>query len=254
MISRRPTFQILDETEELLVLSKAPGVMVHPTRPSDERTMLHDIRELLAYEIAAGATPGIINRLDRETSGLVLIAKNSQASRRCGMAMQERKVRKSYLAIACGVPGEERFVVDEPILRLSETKDFAGEIWLKRGVHPEGQHARTEFRVLQQWEDERGGAMCLLRCHPITGRTHQIRVHLSWYGLPVLGDKLYGPSDKLYLEFIRTGWTDRLDAELQHPRHALHSSELSIDFDGQKYFWKCPLAEDLQGWLPGSLT
>ncbi|MFV0336906.1 MAG: RluA family pseudouridine synthase [Chthoniobacterales bacterium] len=245
------TFRILEETEDLLVLDKAPGVMVHPTRPSLERTMLHDIRDLLAYEIAAGAVPGIINRLDRETSGLVLIAKNSAASRRCGLLMQDREVRKSYLAIACGqVPSGKSFVVEEPILRLSDEENFEGEIWLKRGVHPRGQYAKTEFHLLQAWEDERVGPMCLLKCHPVTGRTHQIRVHLAWCGLPILGDKLYGPSDTYYLEFIRHGWSESLAATLHHRRQALHSAELSMVFDGQQYAWKCPLAEDLQAWLP----
>jgi 23S rRNA pseudouridine1911/1915/1917 synthase len=95
------------------------------------------------------------------------------------------------------------------------------------------------------------GAIALVHCTPLTGKTHQIRIHLAHSGHPVVGDKIYGPSEECYLEFIETGWSDHLQKRLWHPRHALHSCSLSLTIDGVLHHWEAPLSDDLKRFLSG---
>jgi 23S rRNA pseudouridine1911/1915/1917 synthase len=198
---------------------------------------------LLAYEIANGGQVSLINRLDRETSGLVLVAKNSDAAREAAMAMQEGKIKKTYLTILCGHPKEQEFSVDAPIIRQGEVAPT--RIHLKRMIHLRGAWAKTHFRILQKIENAYG-QFALAEAQPITGRTHQIRLHASHVGHPVVGDKIYGPSEDCYLEFIKTGWTPELESRLLLRRHALHSAGLQILWRGQLLEWKSDWAEDLK--------
>ena len=206
--------------------------------------MWDHLRGLLAYEIANGGQVSIINRLDRETSGLTLIAKTRDAARLFSGLMQQRQIEKEYLALVNGWPADDRFDVDQPILRQGDVQ--SSRIYLKQMVHPSGGAAFTSFEVLErrEWEDRR---ISLVRAHPHTGRMHQIRVHLAWSGHYVLGDKIYGPDEAHYLRFIETGWTDALAKELLLPRHALHSARMKINSQGHD--WRSPLSEDLQAWL-----
>jgi 23S rRNA pseudouridine1911/1915/1917 synthase len=208
------------------------------------------LRELLAFEIANGGQVSIVNRLDRETSGLVLVAKTSAAARKFGLLMQRRRLRKQYLAIVWGWPEWETKVVEAPLDR--QGKHQKSEIWLKQMIHPAGAPAQTEFHVERRFirnsgrdgspsRPHNGGTSALggralpidkfslIRAIPCTGRTHQIRVHLASIGHPIVGDKIYGPDEQLYLTFIETGWTPELEQQLLLPRHALHSAKLAID-------------------------
>ena len=219
-----------------------------------------------------------MNRLDRETSGLVLVAKTAAAARRFGLLMQEHRLHKEYLAIVWGWPDWETKIVDAPMTRQGKHQPSA--IWLKQMIHPKGAEAITEFRVEKrfarstslpspaasrlplpgQGEDRGEGRtniqkqnrvfsenkFTLLRAIPKTGRTHQIRVHLASLGHPVVGDKIYGPNEHLYLEFIETGWTAKLERQLLLPRHALHSAKLEIG-NGQE--WNIQSPQDLIGFV-----
>ncbi len=223
-------FTILDETEDLLVVEKPAGVLIHPTKPGGPRTLWDDARDLLAYEIANGGQVSIVNRLDRETSGVVLMAKTAAAAREMTMAMAAGRVRKEYLALVFGWPKRDRFEVDAPLRRLGEVAESA--IWLKRGVDPGGAEAKTAFEVLERRErlaSKGGGRYSLVRALPKTGRTHQIRVHLAHAGYPVVGDKIYGPDEQWYLRFIEEGWTKAMQEALWLPQHALHSAALAVD-------------------------
>jgi 23S rRNA pseudouridine1911/1915/1917 synthase len=243
MLVDQEEFRIIGETPDLLVVDKPPGVLVHPTKPGGPRTLWDGLRDLLAYEIANGGQVSLINRLDRETSGLVLVAKNSDAAREAAMAMQEGKIKKTYLTILCGNPKEQQFSVDAAIIRQGEVAPT--KIHLKRMIHPSGACAKTHFRVLQKIENAYG-QFALAEAQPITGRTHQIRLHASHVGHPVVGDKIYGPSEDCYLEFIKTGWTAELATRLLLKRHALHSTGLQILWRGQLLEWKSDWAEDLK--------
>jgi 23S rRNA pseudouridine1911/1915/1917 synthase len=236
-------FTVIDETDDLLVVNKPAGVLVHPTKPGGPITLWDGLRELLAYEIANGGQVSIINRLDRETSGLTLIAKHAAAARTCAMAMQAGCIQKEYLALTLGWPSEQVFTVDAPMLRLGEVAPSA--IWLKRAVHPTGAVARTEFQVLQRLHHPQLGRISAVRARPITGRTHQIRVHLAHVGCPVVGDKIYGPDEQWYLHFVQNGWTELMASTLVLPRHALHSASLAISFGSSDYHWEAPTPQDL---------
>jgi 23S rRNA pseudouridine1911/1915/1917 synthase len=227
-------------------VEKPPFLLVHPTKPNGTRTLWKELRELLAFEIAGGGQVSIVNRLDRETSGLVLVAKTAAAARRFGRLMQQRRLRKDYLAIVWGWPRWEHTVANAPLARQAQHRP--SRIWLKQMVHPAGAPAQTEFRVEQLFTrpTSSGEKFSLLRATPLTGRTHQIRVHLSFIGHPVVGDKIYGPDEQLYLRFIETGWTPELEQRLLLPRHALHSARLAIEGERE---WVSALPQDLAGFI-----
>jgi 23S rRNA pseudouridine1911/1915/1917 synthase len=235
-------FKIVAETDDFVVVHKPPFLLVHPTKPTNGRTLCGELKQLLAFEIANGGRVSIVNRLDRETSGLVLVAKNSATARRFGLLMQEQRIAKEYLAIVCGWPEWGNTSVDAPLLR--QGAKVPSSIWLKQMIHPEGAGARTDFRVEKRFARD-GEPFAIVRAFPQTGRTHQIRVHLSSLGHPIVGDKIYGPDEKLYLEFIETGWTEKLEAKLLLPRHALHSAVL--EFEGER--WTSPLPSDLAAFV-----
>jgi 23S rRNA pseudouridine1911/1915/1917 synthase len=279
-------FKIVDETHEYLVVDKPPFLLMHPTKPDGRPTLWKELRHLLAFEIANGGQVSIVNRLDRETSGLVLVAKTSSAARRFGLLMQQQRLKKEYLAIVWGWPDWNEQMVDGPLDRQGKHRESA--IWLKQMIHPAGAPAQTEFFVEQRFtrstrtteqpslsplpsrreneepalsgsrtgeesgqvwawnsngEDER---FALIRAVPRTGRTHQIRVHLASIGYPVVGDKIYGPDEKLYLRFINAGWTTQLERQLLLPRHALHGTKLTIEGEHE---WTSPLPADLAEFL-----
>jgi 23S rRNA pseudouridine1911/1915/1917 synthase len=234
------------------VVDKPPFLLIHPTKPNQGRNLWKELRELLAFEIASGGQVSIVNRLDRETSGLVLVAKTAAAARRFGLLMQQQRLRKEYLAIVWGWPEWGQKTVDAPLDRQGKHQQSA--IWLKQTIHAAGAPARTEFRVERRfvrstYADDK---FSVIRAIPRTGRTHQIRVHLSSIGYPIVGDKIYGPDERLYLQFIEFGWTPELEQRLLLPRHALHSAKLSVK-DEREWTSDLPLdlAEFCSGGLPG---
>ncbi|HSJ01685.1 MAG: RluA family pseudouridine synthase, partial [Verrucomicrobium sp.] len=169
-------FTILDETEDWLVVDKPAPLQIHPSKPSDAGLTLWDgIRELLAYELANGGQVSIINRLDRETSGVVLVAKNGPAARRLGKAMMRRQMHKTYLAVVYGWPDWETRKVEAPILRQGEVME--SRIWVKQRVHEQGVPCVSDFKVLE-WHENALGRFAVVECTPHTGRMHQLRVHL----------------------------------------------------------------------------
>jgi 23S rRNA pseudouridine1911/1915/1917 synthase len=225
--ANRAEFSVVAETTDFIVVEKPPFLLVHPTKPGHVRTLWGDLKQLLAFEIANGGQVSIVNRLDRETSGLVLVAKNGAAARRFGLAMQQQRIAKEYLAIVWGWPEWEEITVDAPLLR--QGTQLPSAIWLKQMIHPAGAPARTEFQVEKRFQRGHGRHFAIVRAFPQTGRTHQIRVHLASLGHAIVGDKIYGPDEALYLQFIETGWTPALERQLLLPRHALHSAVLEIE-------------------------
>src|SRR3954464_5157687 len=210
------TFSIVGETLECIVVEKPPFLLIHPSKPGHVRTLWGELKQLLAFEIENGGQVSIINRLDRETSGLVLVAKTSASARRFGLLMQQNRIGKEYQAVVWGWPVWDKITVDKPLGRLGKHQPSA--IWLKQGVVTEGAPAKTGLLVVQRFERVDGAKFSLVRALPFAGRTHQIRVHLADAGHPIVGDKIYGPNEQLYLEFIETGWTAKLETELLLPR------------------------------------
>ena len=222
-----------------MVVDKPAPLLVHPTRPGGPVTLWDGLRDLFAFELANGGQISIINRLDRETSGVTLIATKQETARAFGLAMQQRKIGKRYVAMSWGWPDEDEFEVEAPIMRRGELGEYP--IYVKQTVHEDGVPCRTGFRVQSRHRGHDGTKFSLIEAKPYTGRMHQIRVHLHHAGFPVVGDKLYGPDDANYLEFIETGWTDSLAQRLLLPRQALHSWQLEVEIDGSKRAWEAPV-------------
>ena len=237
-------FQIVDESDDYMVVNKPPFLLIHPTKPNGAPTLWKQLRELLAFEIASGGQVSIVNRLDRETSGLVLVAKTAAAAREFGLLMQRHSLHKEYLAIVWGWPEWEHKLVDAPLDR--QGKHQHSVIWLKQMIHAAGAPAQTQFFVERRFKRSTSSGDCfsVIRAVPRTGRTHQIRVHLASVGHPVVGDKIYGPAEQLYLRFIETGWTHELEHRLLLPRHALHSARLRVKGTRE---WISALPPDLAG-------
>ncbi len=243
-----PQFTILYEDDGVLAVDKAAPLLTHPTGPKAEPTLWHGLRELLAYELATGGQVSLINRLDRETSGITLVAKTAEAARELGKAMQARLLRKEYLAIVFGTPGWELACCGEPIGRMEEVAPT--RVHVRQCCHPGGRPCATEFRVLRRLPaTETAPARSLLACRPHTGRLHQIRVHAAQLGYPLVGDKIYGESEECYLSFIAGGWTDALAARLLLPRHALHASRLCFPWRGREICVESPLPQDMAALL-----
>jgi 23S rRNA pseudouridine1911/1915/1917 synthase len=237
-------FRVVAETPGLVVVDKPAFMHVHPSKPGHVQTLWHQLRELLAYELINGGQISIINRLDRETSGLVLVAKTLASARQLHLRMKRHEFAKEYLAIVWGWPERDAWEVEAPILRQGER--LPTRIYLKRMVHAEGAPARSRFEVVRRFQraTTAGEHFSLVRAIPVTGRTHQLRVHLAHSGHPIIGDKIYGPDEGCYLEFIETGWTAALQSRLLLPRHALHAAGLKIIGEADAD-WSAPLPRDM---------
>jgi 23S rRNA pseudouridine1911/1915/1917 synthase len=238
--------RIVYEDHRFLVVDKPANLLVHPTNPGGPNTLWDELKKFLAYEIINGGRISFVNRLDRETSGLILVAKSTGTARALNVLISQHRIRKTYIAIVFGWPQSDTFMVDQPLLRQGTVGP--SKIWLKQAVHPDGYPALTEFRVLRRFlRDEKPFA--LLAAEPKTGRTHQIRVHLAHAGHPLVGDKIYGPDENCYLDFIAFDWSLELEAKLLLPRQALHAAVLSFKFDGSDYSFAAPMPRDLEDWL-----
>lgn len=241
-------FRIIDESDDWIVVDKPAPLIVHPANRKPEPTLLGGLEKLLAFEIANGATLGIITRLDRDTSGIVLVAKHTEAARQLGWIFERREAKKEYLAIVAGWPEVEQWICDKPIVRAGEIA--LSDIWVRQIVHDSGRECVTRFRVEKRFVRE-SGKFSLIRCFPETGRMHQIRVHLASEGFPIIGDKIYFGNGAEYLEWMETGWTPKLEERLLLPRHALHAAVLEIQWNGLQVRWEAPLGQEMQEFLEG---
>lgn len=241
-------FSVLYEDDGVLAVAKAAPLLMHPTGDKNEPTLWHGVRELLAYELACGGQVSLVNRLDRETSGIVLIAKHAEAAKELGRAMQNRQMQKEYLAVVQGWPEWDAAHCAEPIGRMGDVAPT--RIYVRQSCQPQGKACATDIRVLRRVPARQGlPALSLVECRPHTGRMHQIRVHLSWLGFPLLGDKIYGGDETCYLDFIEQGWTPQLAARLHFHRQALHAAGLSFPWRGGTVHVEAPLPRDMAEWV-----
>ncbi|MGL5018507.1 MAG: RluA family pseudouridine synthase [Luteolibacter sp.] len=242
------SFQIIDESEDWIVVNKPAPLIVHPANNKPEPTLLGGLEQLLAYEIQNGSSLGIVTRLDRETSGVVLVSKNKSAARELGWIFERRQAKKQYLAIVHGWPESDAWDCAQPILRAGELGP--AEIWVRQVVDPGGRQCLTRFQVEERFERD-GRRFAKIRCSPETGRMHQIRVHLAASGFPIVGDKIYSGDGSEYLEWMATGWTFELQQRLLLPRHALHAASLEIVWNGDSVRWEAEMPGDLVGFEEG---
>ncbi len=178
---------------------------------------LHSLRGAGDESGGDGARPHLVNRLDRETGGVVVVAKNDVAARGLRRIWETRAVRKEYLAIVHGHVRVEHELMDVPLGR-----DERSRVAIKDCVRPEGAPAQTEFWVERRFTRAEGD-FTLLRVVPHSGRKHQIRIHLAHRGHPIVGDKLYGGDEDLYLDFVNSRLTTEQRRRLILPCHALHA-------------------------------
>lgn len=226
---------ILFEDDHLLIINKPGWVVCHPSKNGPLSSLVGACREYTQLERIH-----LISRLDRETSGLVLFGKHRKISSSLQSALEGRNVEKSYLSILSGELNEE-VLVDQPL-----AKDISSSVHIKQIVRQDrtSKPAQTFFKSLFT-----ANGYTLAQVNPITGRKHQIRAHAKWLGYPVVGDKLYGPDDTLYLEFIENGWTDRLDKNLPLKRQALHAARLTFNLVDSKSTFFAPLLPDMSKFL-----
>lgn len=244
-----PTFRMVKETDDWIVVDKPAPLIVHPANNKPEPTLLGGLQNLLSYEIENGACLGIVTRLDRETSGLVLVAKHTAAARELGMIFERREARKEYIAIVIGWPVQDNWICEGRICRKGDIGE--SDIWVRQVVDARGKECSTKFIVEERFYRE-GMEFSLIKCFPETGRMHQIRVHLAHCGFPIVGDKLYSAEGEEYLEWMETGWSDGLAERLYLPRHALHAASLGITWEGEAISFEAPLARDLQDFVKGN--
>lgn len=236
-------FSVVDESDDWIVVDKPAPLVVHPANAKVESTLLGGLEALLACELAGGGHLSILTRLDRETSGLVLVAKNPAAARHFSRLLERREMEKHYLAVVHGWPEWQATTLDAPILRLGEVQE--SPIWLRQGVHPDGKECITGFEIERRFENAHG-KFSVIRCHPETGRMHQIRVHLEHLGHPLVGDKIYGTDGGPYLQRFQDGQpVDESAINLLLPRHALHACCLAGEWEGRVVEWRSFLPGDL---------
>ncbi len=221
---------IIYEDEHLLVVNKPGDVVCHPSKAGPWSSLVGAAREYTGLPVMH-----LVFRLDRETSGVVVLAKNAAMASRLQTAMMERKAGKKYLAVMTGELAEQ-VTVNQPL-----GVDTASPVFIKSAVVADGQAAVTHFTPLAM-----AGEFTLVGVVTETGRKHQIRAHAQWLGRSLVGDKIYGPDARLYLDFITTGWTSALAERLLLPRQALHCAEIDLRVVGAPEIFRAELAADLR--------
>ena len=222
---------IVYEDERLLVVNKPGDVVCHPSKAGPWSSLVGAAREYTGLP-----TMHLVFRLDRETSGVVVLAKDAAMASRLQTAMMDRKAGKLYLAVLAGELSAA-VTVNQPL-----GDDTASPVFIKTTVVAEGgQAAVTHFTPVAASQ-----GFTLVRVVTETGRKHQIRAHAQWLGHSIVGDKIYGPDARCYLEFIETGWTPALAEKLLLSRQALHCAEIDLRSVGVTEVFRAPLAADLR--------
>ena len=220
VVAQNVPIALVYQDSDLVVIDKPAGLSVHPGPGHPDRTLVNGLLALCPdiQGIGGEIRPGIVHRLDKDTSGLMMAAKTHDAHNRLSQQIKDREVSKGYLALVEGLPSPESGTIDVPIGRDPRRRT-------RMAVVPEGRESRTGYRLI-----ERAGAHSLLELQLHTGRTHQARVHLAWLGHPLLGDGVYGRRSPLL------------------PRHFLHAHHLAFahPVSGEAMEFRSQLPADLQ--------
>lgn len=223
LVGRKQNLKIIYEDEDLLVLNKDAGVTMHPGAGTEDNTLVHGLISHCGSNLSSlgGSTrPGIVHRLDKDTSGLVAIAKTDLMYANLAEQLADRTMQRLYLVWVWGIPNPSCGTINVPVRRNSANRE-------RICVHPEGKEAKTDYKTLKST-----GVASLLQCKLLTGRTHQIRVHMLHLGHPVIGDKTYR----------------RKKIKDDFGRQALHAYQLKLLHfrKREEMFFRAPIPEDLQ--------
>jgi len=238
---------ILFEDDDLVVVNKPPNMVVHPSRGHWSGTLV----AALAYHFGGKLStnrgpmrPGVVHRLDRDTSGVILVAKNDIIHAKLAALFEERRIRKEYFAIVLGTPHLDRDMIDVPIGLHPKVR----EKMCVAPTDPDAKAAQTFYEVIKRYKK-----LAVVRCLPQTGRTHQIRVHLAYTGYPILCDRLYGGRRLISKEELLgrqpIGVDDAQSGEtIILERQALHAHQLTFVHPktGKELEITAPLPNDLQ--------
>ena len=215
---------IIFENDDLVIVNKPAGMVVHPGAGHFTGTLVHAALAAIPdlEGIGGEERPGIVHRLDKETSGLIMLAKNEKAHRWLQDQFKDRTVKKVYLALVDGKPPTPVGRIEAEIARDPSHRKKMAVVSEGRG-----RPAVTEYKTLEQFDRH-----TLIEAHPLTGRTHQIRLHLAFLGCPIVGDTIYG----------RKAQTIEMD------RHFLHAAKISVRLPGEKEprSFEAPLPDELQ--------
>ncbi len=227
---------VLSDFGGFLAVDKPAGLPVHPTGRYYKHTVTTIMREQFGEKLV------VAHRLDRETSGVLLLCRDKQVERVIKGMFQDRRVHKQYLAVVRGrlsEPGR----IDFPLATKADSR-----IAVKMHVVEGGAPASTNYRPLAVWQDT-----TLVEVEPLTGRQHQIRAHMAAIGHPVIGDKMYGVEEDAFFEFITSGMTERLERLLLLSRQALHAHRLRMPHPvtGREMEIAAPLPSDIEKFLKG---
>lgn len=227
LVSEPISLDILYEDEQVIVINKPSGMVVHPGAGNQSGTV---VNALLAHfppirSVGEPDRPGVVHRLDKDTSGVLIFAKTEKVYKWLVKQFKSRDSSKTYLALVNGHPPTPSGRIETPIIRDPNVRTR-----MAVGLREQGKLAVSEYFSLETFE-----AHTLLEVHPITGRTHQIRVHLNYIGVPVVGDKVYG----------------RHRPSLDMDRFFLHAKSLSIKLLGERvpHVFEAPLPEELEALL-----
>jgi len=244
-------FEIIFEDSDLLVLNKPAGLVCHPTKTDAYSSLISRAR----LHLGPDSHPQLVNRLDRETSGVTLIAKTADAARELRKIWESRQVEKEYLAIVHGHVLETSGMVDAPL-----GKDQQSRVAIKDCVRADGAPARTEFWVARRLRKPEATSQSsevkpslsrtartavglrdfsVLRIRLHTGRKHQVRIHLAHIGHPIVGDKLYGGDEDLYLALVENRLTPEQQRRLLLPNQALHAATVRFHWRNRPVEFCC---------------
>jgi len=266
-------FEVLYEDDELLALNKPAGLVCHPTKGDVYSSLISRVR----LHVGEGVPVHLVNRLDRETSGVVLAVKGDSRVGKIKQLFAERSVAKEYLAIVHGHVQKDDDVCAEPLGR-----DDQAQVAVKDCVRPDGAPARTEISVLRRFErgvpafldhcaatgvsdstdafltaapgasaPEEPLPFTLLRVRPVTGRKHQIRIHLAHLGYPIVGDKIYGGDERRYLDFVERRLSEAQRRRLILPCQALHAEALRFNWRLKDWVFRAEPEPWFRGFVDG---
>lgn len=220
---------VIYEDENLIVVNKPAGVQVHPGHMKEQNTLTNlliakypEIADVHDDSPDAQLRPGIVHRLDKDTSGVMVIARNRESFAELKRLFHDRGVEKTYIALAKGIFDKNSGVIDKPIARATS---YRKQVIARKNTKTVVREAETHYQILGE-----NGEISLVELKPKTGRMHQIRVHLASIGHPILGDGLYG---------------DKKTPDRGIKRHMLHAFCLKFEYMGKKYNFSAPIPDDM---------